>query len=92
MWLSRYILLTPKQNPVFAEESLRLGAGLLAGKSSIVEQLNEFIQELKDIDTSIAAHVRPRLSEMAFHHVAFLCALLSCAAAQTKGSTGNCYI
>ena len=30
-----------------------------AGKPSIVEQLNEFIQELKDIDTSIAAHVRP---------------------------------
>lgn len=30
---------------------------MLAGKPSIVEQLNEFIQELKDIDTSIAAHV-----------------------------------
>ena len=27
----------------------------------MVEQLNEFIQELKDIDTSIAAHVRPSL-------------------------------
>lgn len=31
-----------------------------AGKPSIVEQLNEFIQELKDIDTSIAAHVSSR--------------------------------
>ncbi|CAK0782653.1 hypothetical protein CVIRNUC_005852 [Coccomyxa viridis] len=30
--------------------------GNWAGKPSIVEQLNEFIQELKDIDTSIAAH------------------------------------
>ncbi len=28
----------------------------------MVEQLNEFIQELKDIDTSIAAHVSPSLS------------------------------
>ena len=38
---------------------------VLAGKPSIVEQLNEFIQELKDIDTSIAAHVSPSLAILA---------------------------
>ena len=66
---------------MYAEESLRRAAGLYAGKPSIVEQLNEFIQELKDIDTSIAAHVRPRLSGMPFPQCALLCVLLSVAMA-----------
>ena len=32
--------------------------GNWAGKASVIDQLNELIQELKDIDSSIAVHVR----------------------------------
>ena len=56
---------------------MRVWAGWCAGKPSIVEQLNEFIQELKHIDSSIAAHVRPCQYETPSPQSALSCVLLS---------------
>lgn len=40
------------------QSNQRRRAANWAGKSSIIDQLNELVGELRDIDSSIAAHVR----------------------------------